>query len=206
MKFLVTMAILAITATSFLAFAETDCQKHRAREISKPAGVGVVIPECNADGTYKTMQCQGGLAPGVQVCQCWSKTGKMLSIPGKNMKACDCLVKADEVNPMAIGAYKPTCNEDGTYATLQSHGSTGMSWCSSPEGAIITSKNRKITACDCLVKAHKTPAIPGAWKPKCNEDGTYAALQSHGSTGMSWCSNPDGKELTERKRGPVKCT
>ncbi len=31
--------------------------------------------------------------------------------------------------------------------------------------------------------------IPGAYVPSCQTDGTFAPLQRHGSTGLSWCVN-----------------
>merc|ERR1711894_431544 len=33
-----------------------------------------------------------------------------------------------------LGAYKATCNPDGTYTLIQCHASTGYCWCSSPDG------------------------------------------------------------------------
>lgn len=34
-----------------------------------------------------------------------------------------------------------------------------------------------------------TAAIPGAYVPTCQDDGRFAAVQFHGSTGYSWCVN-----------------
>lgn len=150
MKILLVIAILAISACMIFGESEleSECTRHQKRENSTTNKVpGRVIPKCNKDGSYQSLQCHGEETDKKRFCQCWTKNGD-----------------------------------------------------------IITSPSRKIKACDCLVKAHQTPAIPGAWKPKCNDDGSYASLQSHGSTGMSWCSSPEGKELSERTRGPLKCT
>merc|ERR1712227_427647 len=48
----------------------------------------------------------------------------------------------------------------------------------------------------------------GAFIPKCNSDGTYAAKQCHGSTGYCWCVKPTtGKEIsgTRRRFSHVTC-
>ncbi|RWS20195.1 putative nidogen 1-like protein [Leptotrombidium deliense] len=46
---------------------------------------------------------------------------------------------------------------------------------------------------------------PGAYVPACEDDGTYSKLQCHSSTGMCWCSNPDGKRITEPIRETPIC-
>ncbi|RWS19037.1 putative nidogen 1-like protein [Leptotrombidium deliense] len=46
---------------------------------------------------------------------------------------------------------------------------------------------------------------PGAYVPVCEDDGTYSKLQCHSSTGMCWCSIPDGKRITEPIRETPIC-
>ena len=46
----------------------------------------------------------------------------------------------------------------------------------------------------------------GAYVPRCNDDGTWKPLQTHGSTGLSWCVNATtGEILTEKVRGEIQC-
>jgi len=50
-----------------------------------------------------------------------------------------CLTECQQKNLEAtqgglLGAYKPTCNTDGSYTLIQCHPSTGYCWCSSPDG------------------------------------------------------------------------
>jgi len=36
---------------------------------------------------------------------------------------------------------------------------------------------------------------PGAFKPNCNPDGTYAKVQCNPSSGYCWCAKKDGKGI-----------
>ena len=107
------------------------------------------------------------------------------------------------------GRVIPKCDKDGNYLPLQCHGQDGdkirFCQCWDKKGNIVKGPSKLLKACDCILKKHETPAIPGAYIPSCEADGTFSKLQSHGSTGMSWCSAPDGRELTLRKRESVKC-
>lgn len=48
--------------------------------------------------------------------------------------------------------------------------------------------------------------LPGAFIPRCNEEGYYKATQCHGSTGQCWCVDKYGNELAgSRKQGAVSC-
>lgn len=47
---------------------------------------------------------------------------------------------------------------------------------------------------------------PGAFIPRCNEEGYYKATQCHGSTGQCWCVDKYGNEIAgSRKQGTVNC-
>ena len=51
------------------------------------------------------------------------------------------------------------------------------------------------------------PPMVGAYKPSCEEDGTYSLVQCHGSTGYCWCAYPDGTEWPgTRVRGQPDCS
>ena len=56
------------------------------------------------------------------------------------------------------------------------------------------------------LEATNGPALIGRFIPKCRADGSYAAMQCHGSTGFCWCVTKDGKEINNTKiRGQPKC-
>ncbi|CAB4003562.1 HLA class II histocompatibility antigen gamma chain isoform X1 [Paramuricea clavata] len=67
---------------------------------------------------------------------------------------------------------------------------------------------------DCLTECQRKrkdletgPLLVGAYKPSCDEDGTYSPVQCHGSTGYCWCAFSDGTEWPgTRVRGQPDCT
>jgi len=114
-----------------------------------------------------------------------------------------------------MGAFIPKCNSDGTYAAKQCHGSTGYCWCVKPTtGKEISGTRRRSSHVTCGLTACQEHLLSvnskfmGAFIPKCNSDGTYAAKQCHGSTGYCWCVKPTtGKEIsgTRRRSSHVTC-
>lgn len=72
--------------------ASGDCRRHREemmREMER------IIPECDASGRYKPLQCRPGVKPGGQKqCQCWSPMGDIVSnFPNQgygNVVNCNC--------------------------------------------------------------------------------------------------------------------
>merc|ERR1712168_1603410 len=110
-----------------------------------------------------------------------------------------------------IGAFKPKCNADGSYAKVQCHASTGYCWCSTKKGKKIpgTSVRGKKTKCGskkrksdpakgrlsrCQRHRKKVHRL-GAFKPRCNADGTYAKVQCNPSSGYCWCATKKGKTI-----------
>ncbi|GFS33298.1 putative neurotoxin LTDF S-18, partial [Trichonephila inaurata madagascariensis] len=47
--------------------------------------------------------------------------------------------------------------------------------------------------------------LVGNFIPTCNEDGTYARKQCHGSTGYCWCADENGNKISDPARGGVNC-
>lgn len=47
--------------------------------------------------------------------------------------------------------------------------------------------------------------LVGQWKPKCDADGTYAAMQIHASIGMSFCVDKLGQTIVSPQRGLKAC-
>ena len=41
------------------------------------------------------------------------------------------------------------------------------------------------------------PLLVGAFTPQCESDGSYSAVQCHGSTGYCWCVDGEGNKLVE---------
>ncbi len=53
-----------------------------------------------------------------------------------------------------------------------------------------------VADCEKKREAIRSIGLIGLDAPECNEDGWYAREQYHGSTGFSWCVNPDtGAEI-----------
>lgn len=60
----------------------------------------------------------------------------------------------------------------------------------------------------CQEEVSHIPAVhPGAFRPKCDENGNYMPLQCYGSTGYCWCVFPNGTEVPRTKsRGRHNCS
>ncbi|XP_075056895.1 equistatin-like [Mixophyes fleayi] len=207
----------------------TPCLKERELAKKKPQ-IGAYVPQCDKDGSYRPLQCHGSTG----MCWCVNRDGKEIAgtrtSPRQGPPKCrapenltPCLKERElaKKKPL-IGAYVPQCDKDGNYRPLQCHGSTGMCWCINTDGKEIagtrTSPRQGPPKCrapedltPCLKereRAKKKPLI-GAYVPQCDKDGSYRPLQCHGSTGMCWCVNREGKEIagtrTSPRQGPPKC-
>ncbi|KAM4663238.1 nidogen-2 [Discoglossus pictus] len=120
------------------------------------------------------------------------------------------------------GLFVPECDEEGHYAPLQCHGSTGYCWCVNRNGEEIEGTRIRGQQPQCGAQEPQplhTPCLekvrslhresgprgppPGMYVPECNEEGHYTPLQCHGSTGQCWCVNKNGEEIegTRTARG-----
>lgn len=86
-----------LQSTNHLSTEKTECETKRdaAEQLVKQqekspslGGLAIVVPNCNEDGSYATLQCHHNS----QFCQCWDKEGLPLTSPKKNLKKCSCLV------------------------------------------------------------------------------------------------------------------
>ncbi|XP_023211713.1 U24-ctenitoxin-Pn1a-like [Centruroides sculpturatus] len=138
-----TIILLGIAAFLTHVKAETECEKHRKRELDHQA-IGLVIPECDENGDYQGLQCHKDHS----FCQCWDKKGHPLTSPSRKIKACQCVrdkVSAEKDN--LVGSYVPQCRVDGTYERMQCWASTGACWCVDKDGNKLTKETRNKIEC-----------------------------------------------------------
>ncbi|XP_028427411.1 nidogen-2 isoform X6 [Perca flavescens] len=134
---------------------KTHCEHHRDRvQTTSPDGypvVGAYVPQCDANGQYRSLQCHGSTG------RCWCVDGRgqeragTRTPPGTPSVDCDrpvelerpkthCEHHRDGVQTTSpegypiVGAYVPQCDANGQYTPLQCHGSTGHCWCVDSRG------------------------------------------------------------------------
>ncbi|RWS18331.1 putative neurotoxin LTDF S-18-like protein, partial [Leptotrombidium deliense] len=122
------------------------CQEHRERELNATV-VAKLVPQCDVNGDYVALACYDGDG-GAKFCSCFTKKGEIAKSPSQNVKRCECYIKKHEAtHPPKLGAFEPNCEEDGGYSKQQCHGSTGMCWCSHPDGKKKTETSRANVTC-----------------------------------------------------------
>ncbi|XP_075950721.1 nidogen-2 [Anarhichas minor] len=129
---------------------KTHCEHHRdGVQTTDREGypiVGAYVPQCDANGQYRSLQCHGSTGH----CWCVDVRGQeragTRTPPGTPPKDCDrpdeperpkthCEHHRDGVHTTSpeghpvVGAYVPQCDAGGQYTPLQCHGSTGHCWC-----------------------------------------------------------------------------
>ncbi|XP_074596856.1 U20-hexatoxin-Hi1a-like [Brevipalpus obovatus] len=130
---------------------QTACQRHRQRESSSstPNLPGKVIPNCDASGDYAPLQCHGETTKkGVKFCQCWTKSGDIISQPSTKIKTCSCLLDKDEKTKKKATEI-PACEASGHYKKAQCNATSCR--CVNPDtGATVKSniaKDKAETMC-----------------------------------------------------------
>lgn len=139
----------------------------------------------------------------------------LLLCVGINAKTCLEQVQDLEASPL-LGAFKPICNPDGTYAELQSH--EGYFFCVFPTTGeeilgtkIRGEKPKSCKATPCLIQRHEGlfhQGLVGLFTPECEKDGSFKKIQCHGSTGYCYCVVPESGEKifgTEIRGRPTNC-
>uniref|UniRef100_A0A671U7B3 Nidogen 2 n=1 Tax=Sparus aurata TaxID=8175 RepID=A0A671U7B3_SPAAU len=131
---------------------KTQCEHHRdSVQTTSPEGypiVGAYVPQCDANGQYRSLQCHGSTGH----CWCVDTRGQeragTRTPPGTATKDCDrperpkthCEHHRDSVETTGpegypiVGAYVPQCDANGQYRSLQCHGSSGHCWCVDSRG------------------------------------------------------------------------
>nr|XP_043905348.1 nidogen-2 isoform X2 [Solea senegalensis] len=134
---------------------KTHCEQHRdSVQTTSPEGypiAGVFVPECDANGQYKSLQCHGSTG------HCWCVDSRGEERPGTrtppSIPSVDCDKPDEPARPKThcehhrervqttspegypvIGAYVPQCDANGQYIPLQCHGSSGHCWCVDSRG------------------------------------------------------------------------
>ncbi|XP_035854461.1 nidogen-2 isoform X4 [Sander lucioperca] len=152
---------------------KTHCEHHRDRvQTTSPDGypvVGAYVPQCDANGQYRSLQCHGSTG------HCWCVDGRgqeragTRTPPGTPSVDCDrpgeperpkshCEHHRDGVQTTSpegypiVGVYVPQCDTNGQYTPLQCHSSTGHCWCVDSRGqeraGTRTSPGAPRTDCD----------------------------------------------------------
>ena len=93
-----------------------------------------LIPECNADGTYKSKQCHPPSTNGKRFCQCWAPDGAIITSPSQKTEQCECHRQRYQNlgRDAQAGAFVPECQANGSFKERQCNGSTGNCWCVDP--------------------------------------------------------------------------
>jgi nidogen (entactin) len=235
------MQLLALAGSLLLVIFSVAAQSAepvgpctKARQDAGHPMPGKYIPQCTQYGYFEATQCHGSTG------RCWCvvpDTGK--AIDGTSVMRADpecsiCYIqRAKFLRPTGfVGAFAPTCDDDGLFASQQHWGSTGQSWCVNKyTGEEIqgtrTGPGSQPTDCNAaahtaalgmhkaleekgpcfaqIVEARGRSGMPGFYTPTCTENGFYHTEQHHGSTGHSWCVNPrTGAEIPGTRRGPAQ--
>ncbi|XP_038842473.1 equistatin-like [Salvelinus namaycush] len=153
---MVALTILLLVSTAFAlgdTFApidgiiqlKTPCERARDAALRRP--IGAFIPTCDDDGQYTPEQCSGSTG----YCWCVTRTGQKIpgteTPPGTAINCTSqhgiiqlktpCERARDAALRRPIGAFIPTCDDDGQYTPEQCSGSTGYCWCVTRTGQKI---------------------------------------------------------------------
>ncbi|XP_074482615.1 nidogen-2 isoform X2 [Sebastes fasciatus] len=224
---------------------KSRCEHHRdSVQTTSPEGyplLGAYVPQCDTNGEYILLQCHGSTG------HCWCVDGEGQERAGTRAQSgttptdCDkpdeperpkthCEHHRDGVQTTSpegypiLGAYVPQCDDNGQYASLQCHGSTGHCWCVDVRGqeraGTRTSPGMAPRDCDRPDEPERPKThcehhrdgvqttspegypIVGAYVPQCDTNGQYTPLQCHGSTGHCWCVDSRGQERTRTRTSP----
>ncbi|XP_053553595.1 nidogen-2 [Bombina bombina] len=198
---------------------------------------GLFVPDCDEEGHYTPLQCHGSTG----YCWCVHKNGEEIAgtrtPPGGTSPQCEVLgpLKTPcletrrhllgEAGPRGPrpGLFVPECEDEGHYAPLQCHGSTGYCWCVNQNGEEISGTRtppggtrprcgipepteRPQTVCErwkqSLLEHYKGRPTEEQYIPQCDKYGDFSPLQCHGNSGYCWCVNKDGREIEGSRTEP----
>ncbi|KAG1694132.1 Equistatin [Nymphon striatum] len=174
----------------------------KAKKVQKEGLVGVFIPQCEKDGSFKAKQCLAS-AGG---CYCVDNDGKKISNFTRSHISCECIrTKYYADKKGLIGTFSPQCRHDGTYEPMQCYGSTGQCWCVNNEGKQLSNGTIGLASCSCIRQKYESTVKPllGGFVPRCEADGTYSPMQTH--EGYAWCANSEGIKINNESRSLKAC-
>jgi len=233
MHCLIQFVALSVLLCTIGVHGKGPCQKPHF--LSLRPFVGVFIPQCTDSGYFKAIQThpstgyswcvhpEKGEPIGAQV-----KPGAGPPQCGRCFLALEKFYSAGSVLGHILGRNKPQCDANGLFTPVQSSGSTGYSWCVYTQtgikiqgtdvapgkglakcgGAATAAPAKKPASGKCAQEAEKSPAgLVGSYKPQCTSTGNYELIQSHPSTGFSWCVNSKTGQKIEgsQVRGKPNC-
>jgi len=192
-------------------FVKPNCDGRPSKcDIERAAAVGAnvignFVPKCASNGDYKHRQSHGSTGHSWCVNP---KTG--VEIPGTRTRRpsrpfycgpskCERERAAATNGPPRPGQFVPKCEKNGDYEAVQNHASTGHYFCVDVKTGKEVEGTRQRSMPDCEgrpSKCDKERAVAkasnrvGKFVPKCASNGEYEIVQSHGSTGHSWCVDP----------------
>uniref|UniRef100_A0A4Q8K8D1 U23-Hexatoxin-Hc1a_1 n=1 Tax=Hadronyche cerberea TaxID=1107879 RepID=A0A4Q8K8D1_HADCE len=133
--------ICVVLVAALAVEAQTECQRQREKELAANTEIKM-IPKCDENGDFEALQC----FEGSKFCMCWTPSGHHVEGPSIHIKTCDCISHRERqleyTRKGMIGTFVPQCKEDGTYAPLQCHGSTGLCWCADEKGNRLSEPQR----------------------------------------------------------------
>ncbi|KAG1691663.1 Equistatin [Nymphon striatum] len=195
----VTVFVLGITLSQ-----ATQCGEDllSAKKKQDSGLLGVFMPQCEQDGTYKSKQCWASTGE----CCCVDTNGVRITNYTRAAVSCECIKKKYTVQKQGlIGSYVPQCQRDGSYEPLQCYGSTGQCWCATEDGKQVSQGSVGLSSCGCLIKKYNSnlKGLLGRYTPRCEADGTYSPLQFH--AGYAWCADADGTRVNNKTRSLKAC-
>ncbi|XP_060685148.1 uncharacterized protein nid2a isoform X3 [Hemiscyllium ocellatum] len=141
---------------------KTICEQHRERlqaELSLRGSqplIGAYIPECDEEGNFKPLQCDGSTG------HCWCVDERGQEIPGTRTPPGTGQPQCGQPGPIerpktaceqyrerlqaelnlrglqtVVGVHIPECDQDGNFKPLQCHSGTGYCWCVDGRGQEI---------------------------------------------------------------------
>ncbi|GIX81178.1 thyroglobulin type-1 domain-containing protein [Caerostris extrusa] len=115
-----------LIATSYCLveiLAKSECEENQKKALTRKEKW---IPKCTESGKFEALQCYENTSE----CMCLRPDGTRVVEPSTKVKSCTCHIHKDNVdNKRLIGAWKPRCEEDGSYQKKQCSGSTGSFSC-----------------------------------------------------------------------------
>ena len=153
---------------------KSKCEKERDAVTNGPLLVGAFTPQCESDGSYSAVQCHGSTG------YCWC-------VDGEGNKLIETEIRFDRPNctkgEMCTIMYHPIRQHTIPYY---------ITLCYLSDEARPKSKCEKER--DAVTNGQ---LLLGAFTPQCEDDGSYSAVQCHGSTGYCWCVDGEGNKLVE---------